>query len=47
MNNHKKNQMRNVIHIMPPRNRDFCVYTDAISMVISSWMDLHYVVQNP
>lgn len=41
MNNHKKNQIRSITHILSPRNRDFYVYIGAISVVIYSCKDLH------
>lgn len=47
MNNHQKIQMRNIIYILSPRNRDFHVYISAISVVIYSCIDLQQVMQNP
>lgn len=47
MNYHKKIQMRNIIHILSPRIRDFHVYIGAISMVIYSYIDPRKVMQNP
>lgn len=39
--------MRNIIHILSPRNNSFHVYIDVINMVITSCIDLQQAVQNP